>query len=365
MMNLDELDCYKRLDPSGMLSLLRNFPSQCRAAWQQAQEFNLPSDYRGINKVIVAGVGGSAIAGDLVQSIVEPEGIPVHVYREYIIPPVLDSVSLFIASSHSGNTEETLSAFSSALETLARKIAITTGGRLAHEAKKHGVPTYLISAGDYPPRYALGYSFMGMLGLVSRVCALNIRRVDMEVIFKSLESFNLQLAEDIPTSRNPAKALALKAKGKAIIIYGAGITTAIARRWKSQFNENSKVWAFYESFPELNHNSIEGYELPLQAKKDFLVLMLKSSLLHPRIQLRYEVTAEVLAKAGIPFELVEVEDSPWRVEASSRGEEGNTALSQILKLICLGDYASYYLAILNDRDPAPVNNINFLKSRLA
>lgn len=350
-MNLDDLSTYKKLDPSGMLVLLKTFPSQCRAAWRQSQEFNLPSDYRGIKRVVIAGVGGSAIAADLVHSVIEPEGVPVHIFRDYDIPPILDSSSLFIASSHSGNTEETLSSFSGSLETMARKIALTTGGKLAQEAKKHGVPAFVISAKDYPPRYALGYSFLGMLGLVSRVCSLHFKGKDMEETFKSLESYSQQFAEDIPATGNPAKYLALKAKGKVIIVYGAGITIAAARRWKTQFNENGKVWSFYETFPELNHNSIEGYDLPQEAKKDFLVLMLKSNLIHPRTQLRYEITGELLTKSGIPFEVLQA--------------EGRTPLSQILNLICLGDYASYYLALLNDRNPAPVENVNFLKSRLA
>lgn len=347
-MNLDDRNTYRQLDSSGMLNLLKTFPSQCSAAWRQTQEFNLPSDYRGIKRVIISGVGGSAIAADLVHSIIEPEGIPVHIYRDYEIPPILDSNSLFIASSHSGNTEETLSALSSTYNTMAREIAITSGGKLAQEAKRHGVPAFIIAEKDYPPRYALGYSFLGMLGLVSRVCSLPLRGDNMQTIFRSLESFNFKMGEDIPSSINPAKALALKAKDKIVVIYGAGITAAVSRRWKTQFNENSKVWSFNEVFPELNHNSIEGYELTSQVNKDFFIIMLKSDLIHPRIQIRYEKTGDLLTKAGIPFEIV--------------AAEGKTPLGQILNLISFGDYASYYLALLNDKDPALVENINYLKN---
>ncbi len=350
-MNLDESSTYEKLDPAGMLALIKTFPSQCRTAWHQAQEFNLPSDYRGIKKVVVAGIGGSAIAADLLRSVVEPEGIPAHIYRDYDIPPILDSDSMFVASSHSGNTEETLSAFAHSLDTMARKIVITTGGKLAQEARKHGVPIFVLSAREYPPRYALGNSFMGMLGLVSRVCSLRLRGEVMNEIFKSLESYSQRLSEDIPSSGNPAKALALKARGKVVVVYGAGITAAVARRWKTQFNENSKVLSFYETFPELNHNSIEGYGLPAEAKGDFFILMLKSSLVHPRTQIRYEITGELLAKEGIPFEVVH--------------GEGKTPLSQMLNMINLGDYASYYLALLNGRNPAPGENINFVKNKLA
>ena len=350
-MNPDDMSSYGKLDPSGMLALLKDFPSQCRTAWRQAHEFKLPSDYRGIKKVVMAGMGGSAIAGDLLQSIVEPEGIPVNIYRDYTIPPILDSSTLFIASSHSGNTEETLSAFSSSLQTMARVIVLTTGGKLAQEAKKHGIPTFIISARDYPPRYALGCSFLGMLGLIMRTCSLDIKNRDIEESFKFLESYSQQFGEEIQSSGNPAKNLALKAKGKVVVIYGAGITTHVARRWKTQFNENSKVWSFFETFPELNHNSIEGYYLPAEAKKDLLVLMLKSNLIHPRTQLRYEITRELLNKEGIPCEILHA--------------EGKTPLSQILNLICLGDYVSYYLSILNDKNPAPVENVNYLKNKLA
>lgn len=349
-MILDDVNTYKSLDPSGMLSLLKGFPSQCRKAWGQAQDFNFPSDYRGVKKVVVAGVGGSAIAGDLVSSIVEPEGIPVNVYRDYTVPPILDSQSLFIASSHSGNTEETLSAFSLALKTSAKKIALTTGGRLAEEAQKNGVPIFKIFAQEYPPRYALGYSFLGILGLVQRACSLDLLKGKEEEAFKSLEIWSSKIAENVSSSRNPAKSLALKLKGKVIVVYGAGFTVSVARRWKSQFNENSKVWAFYEAFPELNHNSIEGYSLPLEARGDFFVLMLYSDRLHPRTQLRYKITEVLLKGSDIPYEILQA--------------EGSTPLSQMLNLICLGDYASYYLALLNGKDPAPVENVNFLKKRL-
>lgn len=350
-MVLEDAGIYKKLDMSGMLGLLKSFPAQCRASWRQAMEFKLPADYTGLKKVIIAGMGGSAIAADLVQSIIEPGGVPVSIYRDYAIPPILDSSSLFIASSHSGNTEETLSAFAQALKTPAKKLVLATGGKLAQESQNNKVPLFFIDARDLPPRYALGHSYLGMLGLVARACSVQPVGEDMNETIKSLEHYSLQLGEEIPSSKNPAKNLALKAHGKIVIVYGAGITAAVARRWKTQFNENSKIWSFYEVLPELNHNSIEGFCLPEELKKGLLVIMLQSSFIFPRTQLRYDITRELLAKEGIAYEILQA--------------EGKTPLSQILNTVCLGDYTSYYLALLNGRDPCPVENVNYLKARLS
>ena len=140
-------------------------------------------------------------------------------------------------------------------------------------------------------------------------------------------------------------------RGRIAIIYGAGILSGVAQRWKTQLNENSKNWACFESFPELNHNAIVGYQFPATVKKRLFVVLLRPALLHPRIRLRYKATAKLLTKAGISHELVPA--------------PGTNGLAQILSLVLWGDYLSLYLAILNRVDPTPVDSIDFVKEYLA
>jgi len=166
-----------------------------------------------------------------------------------------------------------------------------------------------------------------------------------------LKKLSRDLIETRPLASNPAKQLAAKLWGHIAVIYGAGILAEVARRWKGEFNENSKAWAFFESFPELNHNAVVGYEFPLEVKEGILVLMLRSSSLHSRNLLRYEITAKLLAKAGIAYEFAEA--------------RGKSALAQMLSLILLGDYASFYLSMLNEVDPTSTDAINFVKQYLA
>jgi len=166
-----------------------------------------------------------------------------------------------------------------------------------------------------------------------------------------LEGLAPALAEGSPTERNPAKQLALRLRGRMVVIYGAGFLSSVARRWKTQVNENAKGWAFNESLPELNHNAVVGYSYPTNAPQHVAVVMLLSDLLNQPIRLRYEVTEELLRKSGVEPEVI--------------SGQGRRALSQMMSLVLIGDYTSYYLALLNGVDPYPVPPVDYLKRRLA
>ena len=166
-----------------------------------------------------------------------------------------------------------------------------------------------------------------------------------------LKKLSRDLIETRPLASNPAKQLATRLQGRVAVIYGADVLSEVAQRWKGEFNENSKAWAFFESFPELNHNAVVGYEFPIEAKGRIFVLMLRSSSLHPRNLLRYDVTSKLLTKAGIAHEFVET--------------RGKSSLAQVLSLVLLGDYASFYLSMLNEVEPTSTNAIYSVKQYLA
>ncbi len=348
--NLDDPQVYTRFDPSNMMGRIGELPQQCRQAWASATDFSLPSDYSRVAKVIILGMGGSAIGGDLASGLVlEQGGLPVLVHRDYDLPSSVDSRTLVIASSYSGNTEETLSSFAQALKTSAKKLAITTGGRLKALAEESGIP--LLSFHYVAePRAAFGYSFFSILGLLHKLGVLSINSQDVEGTINLLQELSPKLNCGVPLSANPAKQLATRLPGRLVVIYGAGILSKVALRWKTQFNENSKTWAFSECFPELDHNAVVGYRFPRWLAKQVFVVLLRSPLLHPRTQMRYQVTADILTESGIEFEFIEA--------------QGESRLSQIMSAVLLGDYVSYYLAILNQVDPSPVEVIERLKERL-
>jgi glucose/mannose-6-phosphate isomerase len=351
MVDLDNLEIYRQYDPSGMLVHLYGLPQQCRQAWEKASKFALPTDFKDINKIVICGMGGSAIGGDLLRSLTSELNKPlVFVHRGYDLPAFVDSKTLVIASSYSGNTEETLSAFKQALNTNCKKLAATTGGKLRNLAQEKRVPIFTI---DYlsQPRAALGYSFIPLIALLAKLGFLEDKSAEVEEMAQKLEKLLGKLAEDIPIALNPAKQLAQKLFGKLIVIYGAGILSPVVQRWKGQFNENSKAWAFYETFSELNHNAVVGYEFPKEIKNKIYIVMLRCPSLHPRILARYQITGEILGKAKVAYEIID--------------SQGENNLTQMMSLVFLGDWVSYYLAMLNQTDPIPVNTIDYLKKRLS
>lgn len=349
--NLDDPKVYSRYDPEGMLARIKELPWQCQQAWQAVMKFELPPDYADIAKVVILGMGGSAIGGDLVRSLAQSESrVPVIIHRDYGLPAFVDGRTLVIASSYSGNTEETLSAFEMALKTGARKLVITTGGRLKEMAEANNIPVFQIEY-KAQPRAALGFSFIPALGVMQKLGFIGDKSADVAETVKVLEELSTRLDEKVPLSHNPAKQLAQRLYSRLPVIYGADILAEAAHRWKTQINENGKAWAFYEVFPELNHNATVGFQFPPEVIRLVHVVLLRSPLFNERVKLRYEVTGELLERAGVKYEYVD--------------SQGNSPLSQVVSLIYFGDYVSYYLAILYRVDPSPVEVINYLKERLA
>ena len=348
---LDDPALYSKVDPSGLRVRLRTVPSQCRQAWSEALGRELPGAYAKIKKIVVLGMGGSAIGGDLVADLASLEDSPpITVCRDYQLPLSVDSDTLVLACSYSGETEETLSGFRQALERGAKLVALTCGGTLGDEAVRHGVPVFIIGyRGE--PRSALGYGFVGPLVLLMKLGYLSDKTRDFEEALEVLDTQVREIAEESPSDVNRAKQLALGLMDRLIVVYGAGIFSGVARRWKTQLNENSKVTAFVELLPEAHHNSVVGYSSASFAGDRSFALLLKPRTLHPRLELRYQVTKELMDRESIAHETVE--------------GRGASALCQILSAVSLGDYVSYYLALLQGLDPSPVDAIDYIKGRLA
>jgi len=334
-----------------MLLHLHHMPQLCQRAWQMATKFDLPQDYSTVNKVVILGIGGSAIGGDLVSNLAISEAkLPIFVHRDYDLPAFIDAQTLVIASSYSGMTEETLSSFKQALETRSKKLVITTGGKLKVMAEKKNIPVFSF---DYkaPPRAALPFSFLPILCFLHRLGFISDKSADVTETVSVLQKLSQKINEGVPTSQNPAKQLARRLYGHLPVIYGGSIVSEVAHRWKTQLNENSKAWAFYEVFPELNHNAVVGYQFPSELASKIVVVLLRPAWLPQHIQLRYQVTCQLLDQAKIDYQIVD--------------GDGASQLSQIMSLVLFGDYVSYYLSMLYKIDPSPTEAIDFLKEKLA
>ncbi|MBN1954641.1 MAG: bifunctional phosphoglucose/phosphomannose isomerase [Anaerolineae bacterium] len=348
---MDDLTQYDNLDVGKMHQLIADLPRQCRSAWLQAQDLSLPASYRDVRRVVVLGMGGSAIGGALLAGLVHGRcPLPILSVAGYALPAYADSDSLVIASSYSGNTEETLAALAQAKEQGCRLLAVTTGGQLAVQAEKDGFPLLRFHYSS-PPRAALGYSFTLLLGVLQQMGFLRDDDANVEEAAAVMEAWQHDLAPAAAQPDNPAKQLAVRLRGRLPVVYGAGFLSAVARRWKGQFNENAKQWAFWEEMPELNHNAVVGYGQPGPVRGRVTVLCLRSPLDHPRIQARWAATQELLEREKVTTETV------WG--------RGTRPLAQMLSLIHFGDYVSFYLALLNGVDPTPVEAIRWLKQRVA
>ena len=351
MLNLDDPTRFRELDPGNMLDRIRELAQQCERAWDAVMAFALPESYADLDGVIVLGMGGSAIGGNLAGALARAESpVPCTVSRDYTLPAWAGPRTVVIASSYSGNTEETLSAFEEAVARGARLIVLTTGGRLAARAQELRLPLLTFSY-ESQPRAALGYSFISLVGLFQKLGLLTDKCHDLAEAMRAMRRLQPTIDAPVPQAENPAKQLAASLRQHFVVVYGAGHLGPVARRWRGQFAENSKAWAAYEELPELDHNAVVGYEHPVALRDDVAVVLLTSTLYHPRVQVRVQVTADLLARQGIPHHTIQV--------------QAESPLAQMLWAIHYGDFATYYLAMLYGADPTPVKTILYLKEQLA
>ncbi len=352
MVNLDDLKTYEQADPQRMRDRIAEMGRQLKETRDLVAAMPAPGPrYRDAQNVVVLGMGGSAIGGDLVRTVAEDQAtVPILVSRDYRIPGFVGPNSLVVASSYSGNTEETLSATREALDLGAMVMAVTTGGSLGRMASDRGLPllTFKYAA---QPRAAAGFSFGLLLGLLAKLGYIDETRLGMEEAIEVATENPTFLGPKAPADANLAKQLAQSIYGKLPVIYGAGILSEVARRWKGQFNENSKAWAYFEQLPELNHNAVVGYENPLDLAGRLFVILLSSRAYHPRVAARLRITGEILQQRGVAHQVVNA--------------RGQSAIAQMVDSIMIGDYTSYYLAVMYGADPTPVKSIDFLKGELA
>ena len=338
------------VDRDNFKRYLVDFPHQI-AESQKIFKKNPPRLRKSLQNIIYLGMGGSAIAGDIIKEVLFDElHLPLQVVRGYELPGYCSGSSLVIASSYSGNTEETLSAAKAAAKTGAKIIAITSGGEMLKMAKKNKWKVFLVPEG-FPPRQAFGYLFFLAYQLVLKTISKSVSTAEFNDLIHFSESIIQVSDEKNVAGKTFTKDLALRLKNKIPIIYSsAPYLATVATRWKNQFQENSKSMAFCNVLPEMNHNEIVGWEMEAFQNKNYLVLFLEYDPSHPRINKRLQFTKSIIQDTNT--EVVEVY------------AEGHSLLAKVISLIIKGDWISYYLALFYEKNPASIVNIDYLKSEL-
>ena len=345
---LDDQNVIKQRDPSDALGVAANQYQQARFAVEICQPEH---DGRAISRIVIAGMGGSALAALLVKSWLKDElAVSFEVVRDYQLPGYVDNSTLVIASSYSGNTEETLSCLEQARQRGAQVAVIASGGALIEQAQHYDM-TYVALPQDLQPRMAVIYNLRALVALLAHFGqASHLLFEEIAHASDWLQRESEQWGSTVTVDKNYAKQLALQAVGKTPVFYGGNLTAPVAYKWKISWNENAKNVAFWNEYPEVNHNEFMGWTSH-PVEKPFAVFDLVSSLEHPQILKRFAVSDRLL--------------SGKRPKAHTVTLQGDSLIKQLLWGGILADFVSIYVAILNGADPTPVALIEKLKKELA
>ena len=345
---LDNQNLFTEKDPSDALGIIG---AQYQQLTFDARVQNPENDSRVITSIVVAGMGGSALAALVAKVLLTKQlAVPFEIVRGYDLPAYINESTLVIASSYSGNTEETLSSLEQATASGAQLAILASGGKLVEIAQERDI-TYVTLPGGAQPRMAAISNLRALFELFKHFGITDESWInELHELSGWLKEQSEAWAPGVPTADNYAKQLAVKSVGKIQMFYGGQLTAPLAYKWKISFNETAKNVAFWNEFPEFNHNEFMGWtEFPIE--KPFAVFDLVSSLEHPRVLQRFELSDRLL--------------SGKRPQAQPIQLQGDTLLAQLLWGSILADYTSTYTAILNNVDPTPVALIERLKQELA
>ncbi len=339
------------IDKDNMHSAIHDFPDHINAAMKIGEGLTFRQSYSDIRNIVIAGMGGSAIGGDVNRALIGQNiSVPMVVSRHYTLPGWVDEHTLVICSSYSGNTEETLATYADAMAKKAQIVGVTTGGKLESLVKENDQDYVTIPKG-LQPRAALGFSFvpslyiLKALGLVTFHFEDELSRI-ITLLVKDRELFGLE------SSENPAYQNAKSLYQSLPVIYGQTDWTSIAAmRFKGQLCENANMLAYHNDLPEFNHNEIVGWENNASILQQIIVIWLKDSSDYNRVKIRQEITQRILN--GLPMQQLVIEG------------KGETPFQRFLYMVHYLDWISYWCAIFHQTDPTPVLKINLLKDELA
>jgi glucose/mannose-6-phosphate isomerase len=346
------------IDAGGMFGEVAGLPHQLRQGYESARAA-LAGAFFGTypaippaqpTSLVVCGMGGSAIGADLVLAALPDLPVPAAVVRGYQLPEWVGPETLVVIASYSGQTEEALACAEQARSRGCAPVCISSGGSLGALAEREGLPLVVVAGGGQP-RAAVGVLSMSVLAILEAAGLCHEHADDVDGAAAQLEADTELLGPESEDEQNPAKILARRLENKLAVVYGAGATAPVARRWKGQINENAKAPAFFNELPELDHNELMGWTSLPHVTQASVAVFLHDPEEDRRLTRRAELTAREYGALGVSTELV--------------AARGPSRLARLFSLVQLGDYASCYLAVLYGVDPTPVDAIQAFKAGLA
>ncbi|MGA2666922.1 MAG: bifunctional phosphoglucose/phosphomannose isomerase [Patescibacteria group bacterium] len=351
MASVDSMESISKIDQEGFLQCIQEFPDQVERAWKDWKEIPLPTRFIQAKNILLVGMGGSSIGGAIAMGLAHESSIPMQIWRDYGLPDWVSKDTLVIATSYSGNTEETLDCVNKAALKTDKIITICAGGELDVLSRKYRTTHYKVNYSGQP-RAAMGFLMTAVLAAFSKLKLIDLSDDDVSEAIILARALQKKIDANVPTPNNNAKLFALKLQDRIPVIIGSGTLAAVARRWTIDFNENAKYAAYFQELPEMNHNALVGTEFPKNLGQKIFVLVLMSKFDHPRNQIRENTIIQVFQKRRIPCETFMFEPAP-------------TPLAEVLQFAFFSAYTSFYLAMLNDSDPSQIEMVNFLKEKLA
>jgi glucose/mannose-6-phosphate isomerase len=357
-MQLDNLKKMQALDKGRVADSIEALAGQIEQALEDGAKIKIPESYKKVNKVVIGGMGGSNLGPRIIKSaLADRIKVPFIIEPGYEVPKYVDSQTLFILSSYSGTTEETLSVINEVKKRKVKLAAITadngSNNPLANLIKKGSAAGYAFEPANNPsnqPRLGGGYSIMGILTILKNSGLLDIQKEEIVNAVKLLKIQGKKLNPSVKINGNPAKKMALAFDKKAPVFISGDNLEGNLHALRNQINECGKNFSAYLSVPELNHYAMEGLEYP-KPKKDFLhFIFFDSILFHPRVQLRMKLTKKIVEKNNVKY--------------SDHLLAGKTRLEQALELLQLGAWISYYSGMLNDVDPVKIEWVDWFKKEL-
>jgi len=331
-----------------MLRAVMALPEDCERGYEIGRGVPEVPAGESLTALAVCGMGGSGVAGDVVQALYRDRlGIPIAVVKGPELPEFCGKDTLVVCSSYSGNTAEALACFEEATRRGCRTIAVTSGGELARRSDEESVPVVAVPPGFVVPRAAIGVLVFGTLGVLERVGVIPPEEAEVSATAELLQSVRAEIGPERAREANRVKALAETLAGRFPVVWGAdGIGAAAATRWKNQLNENAKTPAFASSLPELDHNEVVGWSKGMGER--FFLVTLRHGGEHAGAAERFRVSVEVAAASGMEHQEV------WA--------SGESALARLMWLVMVGDAVSVYLACLRRVDPTPIEAIDRIKA---
>ncbi|MFH1900159.1 MAG: SIS domain-containing protein [Patescibacteria group bacterium] len=352
---LDDINRIKKLDKSNMIGSIDLLYKQIEQALAETKKIKIPADYKEVDKVVVNGMGGSGLGTHIIQSLFFKQlKVSLGNIHGYDLPGIIDKNTLYIISSYSGSTEEPLSTVREAKKRGAKLLGITTGGKLGELIEEGVMPGYLFKP-KYnicdQPRIGIGYSVAGILGLLWQSGVIKASSNGMEKVVLFLKKNRKQFNAQKTAKSNLAKQIAGEIKGKIPVIIIADFLAGNAHTMANQINENAKNFSSYYVVSELNHHLMEGLSNPKSNSRNLKFIFIESDLYHKKNKIRIEITKNVVRKNKIGY-------VSYKLEAKTR-------LEQSFEMLLLGSYVSFYLAILNGVNPAPIPWVDYFKEQLA